>query len=105
VALLWFTARAIGTILGPFVVLTAFMAFAPRVVGTYLAIIELLSIGIGFAACYPRRWTTRVAVLRFVYVMAISTALAWWAFFAAGMYFPDAWRSLFYGRAGPGPFP
>jgi hypothetical protein len=101
-ALLWFTLRAAGTVLAPFAVLTAFMVFAPRAVGAYPAIIEVLSIGVGFAACYPHRWNTKAVVLRFAYVGAMSIALVWWAFFAAGMYFPDAWRSLGLGRAGPG---
>jgi hypothetical protein len=105
VPLLWLTVRVVGTVLAPFAVLTAFMAFAPHVLGTYPAIIGILSIGIGFAACYPRRWNTKAALLRFVYVGAMFTALGWWAFFAAGMYFPDAWRSLGIGHAGPGPFP
>jgi hypothetical protein len=100
-ALTWFTVRAVGTILGPPLASTVFMAFAPAVFGAHSVLILAASLGVGFVACYPRQWTVKAALLRCVYICAMLMALAWWTFFAAGMYFPDAWRAMGMGRAGP----
>jgi len=97
-ALAWFTVRAAGTILGPFAILTAFMAFAPRFLGAHEVLIFVMSIGVGFAACYPHRWSVTAGLLRYAYVYGMLTALAWWTLFAASIYFPAAWMSLGLGR-------
>jgi hypothetical protein len=104
-ALAWFTLRAVATIAGPALALTGFMAYAPRILGAHQIVIVAMSIGLGFVGCYPRQWSVKAALLRGVYVWAMLIALAWWMFFAAGMYFPEAWMQLGLGRDGPGPFP
>ena len=100
-----FTLRAIGAILGPLLVVTAFMAFTPCLLGGHQAIIVIVSLGVGFVASYPRQWTTTAFLLRCVYILAMVYALGAWMFVAAGRYFPAAYLSLGIGRAGPGPFP
>ena len=62
-ALAWFTARAVGTLIGPFAILMAFMAFAPSAFA-YPWVVFGSSIAVGLASCYPRRFDPKAIALR-----------------------------------------
>jgi hypothetical protein len=74
--------------------MTAFMAFAPEVLGAYPLTIVCLSVAVGLAASYPQQITANAVGVRVLYALTVFVALQWWIFFAAGFWFPAAWRAL-----------
>jgi hypothetical protein len=90
--LAWFTVRAVGTLLGPFLVLTAFMAFAPSAFN-YPVVVVCLCVAVGLVSCYPAKFSTKAVALRVGYIVVMLEALAWWTLFAV-MHFPKAWPYL-----------
>ena len=88
-ALAWFTARAVGTLVGPFAILMAFMAFAPSAFA-YPWVVFGSSIAVGLASCYPRRFDPRAMALRVAYLIVMLEALLWWTLVSWAR-FPQIW--------------
>ena len=91
-ALAWFTVRTVGTLLGPFAIVTAFMAYAPSALD-HLALVLGLSIGFGLVCGYPRKLGAKAVALRVLYILVMVEALLFWTLIAAA-WFPGAMRYL-----------
>lgn len=89
-----FAVRAAGATLGPFALLTAFMAFAPTMLAAYMLPIGSACLLVGMLACLPHRLSPKAVALMLVYCSLIAFALGWWMLIVGGTYFPAALRAL-----------
>ena len=89
-----FTVRAAGAILGPFALLTAFMAFAPNTLAAYMLPVGSACLLVGILACLPHRFSPKAVALMLVYCSLIVFALGWWMLIVGSTYFPAALRGL-----------
>ena len=90
--------RTAGTFAAPFLVQTAFIAFAPRIVGLhpYGVLVGSIAAGLLFQIHRDLRMTPTLVVCA-VYVPLMCIALVWWTFILAAGYFPDHTNEIFPG--------
>lgn len=73
-----FTANASVVILAPFTVVTAFMAFIPTLFVEGLPFIVGVAVAVGAVPLWPRPFDWRGLAWIGVYVLVMSSPLAWW---------------------------